>query len=131
MPYLFVVLTLVSAQVIQLVRYLFDDMRGYLGNVSVRLEIASRNVKRKLRTVKDTLEDEQIVGYDLLDVVRNEDLIVIELYLPLDGFIFVSELGEVEDTLEVKGIVGIYMNMEKGLAIVGKDLSVELAVFLV
>ena len=131
MPYLFVVLTLVSAQVIQLVRYLFDDMRGYLGNVSVRLEIASRNVKRKLGTVKHTLEDEQIVGYDLLDVVRNEDLIVIELYLTLDGFIFVSKLGEVEDTLEVKGIVGIYMNMEKGLAIVGKDLSVELAVFLV
>lgn len=64
-------------------------MCGYLRHVAVCLKIASRDVERKLRTIKHALEYKQIIGYNLFYVVCDKHLIVVKLYLTLDVAVFV------------------------------------------
>ena len=105
-------------------------MGCYLRHISAVLEIASRNVQRKLGAVENAAEHQQIFGYYFLYVVRNEYLIVIELHLSLDALEFALYLREIEDSLEVERVVGAEVNVEKRLAVVGEHLFIELAVIL-
>ena len=93
------------------------------------MEIASGYVEGKLGAVKYTLENEQILGNYLLDVVCNVYLIIIKLYLSLNSLILVGKLRKIQDSFEIKRIISVYVNMEEGVLKVVEDLLVKIGIF--
>ena len=71
------------------------------------MQVAAGDVQRQLGAIQNALEHEQVLGDDFLDVVRHEDLVVVELDLALHGLVLVAQAGEVQDTLEVEGVIGV------------------------
>ena len=92
-------------------------MRAYLAYVCAVLQIASRNVERQVWTVKHAAEHKHIFGYDLFYIVGNENGVIIQLDLALKRFKLAVDSREIENSLEVERIVGVYMNVEKRVAL--------------
>ena len=130
-PIFFIGLALIFEDLMQLVRNLLGDVLGDHLDLAVILQKAARNIQRHIRAVDDTFEQQQKFRDDLLDVVRNEDLIAVKFDLTGDELQFILLLREVEDTLEVKWVVDVEVNPEQRLIEIHKDFVVKRLVFLV
>ncbi len=130
-PVFFVILTLRSEERLQFVGYLSSDIIRNLTDISVILQKASGYVQRNVRTIDHALQEKQKLRNDLLDVVCNKNLIAIELDLAFRRLKFVSKLGEVENPLEMEGIIHVQMNPEQRLLIVCKHLMIEFLVLFI
>ena len=95
------------------------------------MQIASGYVQGKLGTVQNALEHQKILGDYFLDVISHKYLVVIKLNLALDGFVFVGQLGKIENTLEVEGVICVDVDPEQRLAVIMEHLAVELLVVLI
>ena len=91
---------------------------------------ADRDVQGQFGAVQNSAEHQEIFGDDLLDVVCDEDLVVVEFDLALEILVVFPQFREEQDPLEIEGIVGVQVQMEERLAVVGKDLLIEFLVFL-
>ena len=70
-------------------------MSRKLLNVFILLQSGTGNVEREIGAVKASLEQEQKIGDDLFDVVRNEDLMVVYLDPSLKRLVNVVGLWEI------------------------------------
>ena len=129
-PVLLVIFFVGLAHAGQLVRDLLGDIVADLFGKAVVLQRASGDVQRQVGAVDDALEQHQVLGNDFLDVVRDEDLVVVELDHTFGGLILQVQLGEVQDALEVVGIVHVEVDPEQGLLVISEDVSVEFLVLL-
>ena len=114
----------------KLVADLFDDMRADFCDIRVRLQIASRNVKRHFGAVENTFEHKQIIGDYLFDIVRNENAVVEQFYLSLYALVCARHSREVKNTLEIQRIIRIQMNMEYRFTVIVEYLFIELVIIL-
>ena len=69
-------------------------------------------------------------GITFLDVVRDEHLVVVQLDLAFRGLVLVVDLREVQDALQVEGVVHVQVDPEQRLLVVQEDLAVEFLVLL-
>ena len=88
-------------------------MSRELPDVGVCLEVAPRDIERKLGAIKYALKHQKVIGKYLFYIVGYEYLIVVELYLTFDRLIFVCDTRKVQDALKVEGIVDIEMEPEQ------------------
>ena len=115
----------------QAVGHLAGDVGGHLLHVAVVLQEGARHVQRQVGAVDAALQQHQKLRNDLLDVVGHEHLVVVELDHALAGGELVLELGEVEDALQVKGILGVQVNPEQRIVHVVEHAVVEFLILLV
>ena len=106
-PVLLIVLAAVVELGEQAVGHLAGDVGRHLLHIPVVLQERAGDVERQVGAVDDALEQHEELGDDFLDVVRHEHLIVVQLDDALVGRELIFELGEVEDALEVEGILGV------------------------
>ena len=127
---LFVFFAFAGSQGAELVRYLFNYMCRDLFYICAVLKVAARYVERQLGAVYGAAEHKKVLRNDFLDVVGNEYLIVIQLYLPLKVLIFAVQLGEEEYTLEVERVVGVDVYPEERVVCIEEELMIEFDVLL-
>ena len=114
----------------KLVRHLLGDIFGNLLHKAVILQRASGHIQRQVRAVDDTLQQHQEFRNDFLDIICNKYLVVIQLYSSLDGFILHVNLGEVQNSLQVKRIIHVQMNPEQRLLVIMEYLAVKFQILL-
>ena len=129
-PVLLIVLPVGLAHAGQLVRHLLGDVVGNLLDKSIILQRASGYVQRQIRAVDDALQKKQELRNDFLDVIGDKYLVVVQLDHALGALILQVDLREVEDTLQVKGIIHVQVNPEQRLLVVVEYLAVELLILL-
>ena len=99
--------------------------------LSVVLQEASRNVERNVGAVDHAVEKHQELGNDFLDVVGDEHLIAIQLYLSLFQLnLLLLYLGKIENPLQAERIIHIEVNPKQRLVIIHKRVAVEILIFL-
>ena len=130
-PHLFKALAVILEERVQLVGNLFDDVRRDLGNIAVILQVASRNIEGQLGAVEHAAQHQEIFGDDFLDVVGNEYLVVVELDLSFHVGKLMREFREVQNALEVEGVVRLDVQPEERIVEVTEYLVVERFVLLV
>ena len=129
-PVLVILFLLGLAHAGELVRHLLGDVLGDLFHKAVVLEGAPGHVQRQIRTVNDTLQQQQEFRDHFLDIIRNKHLVVVQLDGSLNGLVLHIDLGEVQNSLEIERIVHIQVNPEQGLLVIVKDFPVKLQVLL-
>jgi len=82
------------------------------------LQEAARDVERQVRTVKDAFQKEEEFRDDLLDVVGDKDLVVVDFDPAFQALIDVVSFREIEDALEVEGVVDVKVDPEEWIAVV-------------
>ena len=130
LPVALVLAALVLEQPGETVGDLAGDVLGQLAHVAVVLQEGARDVQRQVGAVHHALEQQQELGDDLLDIVRDEHLVGVELDLALVGGKVVLEPREVQDAVQVEGIVGVEMDPEQRLLPLVEGVAVELLVLL-
>ena len=118
-------------QAVQLVRHLLGNMRADLFHISVVLQEGPADIQRQVGTVNHAPEQHQEFRNDFLDVVRYKYLPGKQLDLSLMGTEIVLQLREIQDTLQVEGVIHIQVNPEQRIVKVRKYLVVEGLVLLV
>ena len=106
-------------------------MRGDLADVAVVLQEGAADVQRDVGAVDHALEEHEEFGNDFLDVIRHEHLTGEQLDLTFAGAEILLQLGEVQDALEVEGIIDVEMDPEQRIVKVGEHAVVERLVLLV
>ena len=84
-------------------------------HVAVGLQVGARYVQWNILRIDDAVEERQKVGYDAFHIVCNEHLALVELNLVLLQLHVGLNLGEEQNTREIKGIVHIDVNVEEGI----------------
>ena len=130
-PVALVVLALVVELAGEAIGHLAGDVGGHLLDVAVVLQERAGDVQRQIRAVDHALEQQQEFRNDFLNIVRHEHLIVVELDHALAGGELVLDLREVQDALEVEGVLRVQMDPEQRLLVIVEHLVIERAVFLV
>ena len=129
-PVFLIAFTVCLAHTGQLVCHLLGNVIGNLPDKTIILQGRSGNVQRQVRTVDNALEQHQEFRNDFLNVICDEDLIVVELDGTFNGLILHVDPREIEDTLEVEGIVHVQMDPEERLLVIIENLAVEGFIFL-
>ena len=130
-PILFELLAVVVKEEVETVGDLLDDVGGYLADVGVVLQVAAGDVQGKLGAIQNALQVDQELGADFFDVVRHEHGVVEKTDLTLLGVEGVLAAGEVQDALEVQGVIGVDVHPEQRVGVIVELLAVELLVLLV
>ena len=130
-PVFFKILALCLAHADKLVRDFLGDIVGHLLDEPVILKCRTGYVQREIRAVHNTLECNHVLRHNLLDVVRDKDLIAVELDGSLDRLILSVDFREVQDSLHVERIIHVQMDPEQGLAVIIEHLAVEILVLVI
>ena len=111
-PFLLELLTLLLEDFFQSVGDLLGNIGADLLDVGVALQVAPGHIQRDVRGVDHAVKQSKEIRHYVVDVVRNEHLVAVELDLVLvDGHAFL-DLGEVKHAGEVERIVHVQMNPE-------------------
>ena len=105
-------------------------MGADLLHIAVVLQEGAAHVQGQVRAVDHAVEQHEELGDNLLDVIRHKHLAGEQLDLSLMGAEIVLELGEVQDALQVEGIVHVQVDPEQRI-LIAEQLVVEALVFLV
>ncbi len=95
------------------------------------MQEGAAHIQGQVRTVDHALQEHQEIRDDLLDVVGDEHLAGKQLDLALAGTEIVGDFGEIEDALQVEGIIHIQVHVEQRLVVHMENLLVEIPVFLI
>ena len=131
LPVFLVILALRVELAHQAIRHLAGDVIAHLAHVAIVLQERTGHVQRQVRAVDHALEQHQELRNDLLDVVRHEHLVVIQLDHALAGRELVLQLREVQNALQVERELRVQVNPEQRVVVVVEYVVVELPVFLV
>ena len=115
----------------KLVRDLLGDVILDLLYEAVVLQGGTADVQRKVRAVDHALHGHEELRDDLLDVVRDEHLVVVEFDRSVEAVVLRVDLRKIQDALQVERIIHVQMDPEQRLLIVMEGRAVELAVLLV
>ncbi len=129
-PLLLVLLAVVLEDVLQAVSHFLSNVSGYLLDVGVGLQITPGYVQGNIRGVYHTMQQGQEIGHDILYRIGDEHLVAVKLNLVLGHVQTVLDLGEIQDTGEVEGVVHIQMDVEQRFLQHRIELAVELHVVL-
>ena len=116
-------------QAVELVRHLLGDVGGELSDIPVVLQEAAADVQRQIGAIQHAAQQQQELRDDLLDVIGHEHLAVEQLDLPLLTAEILADTGEVQDALEVEGIVHVQVNPEQRLLKGVEQLAVGILIF--
>ena len=111
--------------------HLLRDILRNLLHIAVALEIRAAHVERNVGTVDDTMQERQEVGHNVFHRVCDKHLVAIELNLIAMDFDVILNLGEVQNTREIEGIVHIEVNPEEGFILHGIEIAIEIAIILI
>ena len=114
----------------QFVGDLFDDMFGDLLHLPIVLQKAARDVERDVGAVDDAVQEQQIFGDDFLYIVRDKDLIAVQLDFSALKFDFALDFREIQYPLEPERIIHIQMDPEQRVMIIMENFSVESEILL-
>ncbi len=98
-PVFLIILPVCLAHPGQLVCHLLRNIVGNLLYKAVILQCESRFVQRQIRSVAGSLEQHQEFRNYFFDIIRDEDLVVVQLDRAFDGIILGVDLREVQDAL--------------------------------
>ena len=94
------------------------------------MQEGTTHVQRQVGAVDYTLEQQQELGNNFLDVVRHENLAAEELDLSFMGAEVLTNLGEVQNPLQVERIVHVQVNPEQRVLKVREHPVIEALVLL-
>ena len=100
-------------QLVQLVRNLLGDVGIHFFHIAVILQCTSGNIQRHIGTVQNPLQEQQKFGDNLFYVIRNINLIAIELNLTVHHVHLLHQLREIENPFQTEGVIHIQMNPEQ------------------
>ena len=120
----------VLEDVLQSVGDFLGDVGGYLLDILIGLEIASRHIQRDVRRVDDSVQEGKEIRDDIVYMVGDEHLVAVELDVVLLNGHPVLYLREIEDAGKVEGVVDIQVDVEQGIFLHGIEVLVELHVVL-
>ncbi len=116
----------------ELVADLLADVAGDFLDVGVLLEVRAAHVQGDVRRINHAVKQRQEIGDDVLHVVRDEDLVGVEVDAVLLQVHLLLQLGEVEDARQVEGEVHVEVNVEQRvLEVHGVEVPVEFLVVFV
>ena len=130
-PLLLILLAVLLEDRVQAVGHFLGDVGGDLLHLAVALQIRTAHVQGDVWRVDHTVEQGEELRHDALHLVGDEDLVAVELDLVLLQLDVRLDLGEVEDTREVEGVVDVQVDPEQGLVRHGVEGAVERLVVLV
>ncbi len=112
-PLLLVIGTHGGEQLLQTVGHLAGYVARDLFDVGVALQVAARHVERDVGRIDHAVQQRQIFGYYAVDLVGDEDLVAVKLYLVLLNLEIVVYLGEIEYSRQVERIVDVHVDVEQ------------------
>ena len=124
-PVLLIIVALGIEQAGQLVGYLSGDVGGELLDIAVVLQETAADVQRQIGAVDHALEQHQELRDDFLDVIRHEDLTAEEFDLTFLGAEIIGQFGEIEDALEVEGIIDVQVDIKQRIVEGVEDIMIE------
>ena len=130
-PVGFILFALGVEQAVELVRHFFCDVGGQLLDIAVILQEGAAHVQGQVGAVDHALEQHQKFGNDLFDVVRHEHLAVEQLDFALLAAKVPLDPGEIQNALEVEGIIHVEMHPEQGILKGVEQLVIGVFVFLI
>ena len=77
------------------------------------MQVAARHVERDVGRIDHAVQQRQIFGYYAVDLVGDEDLVAVKLYLVLLNLEVVAYLGEIEYSRQVERIVDVHVDVEQ------------------
>ena len=80
-PFFFILLAVFLEDAVEAVGHFLGDVGGNLLHVGIALQIAAADVERDVGRVDDAMEQCEELGHDAVDLVGDEDLVAVELYL--------------------------------------------------
>ena len=117
---------------VQFVRDLLGDVAADFLHIGILLQVRTAYVQGDVRRVNDPVEQRQEIGDDVLYVVRNEDLVRVEVNLVTSQFHFLLQLREVEDSSQVEREVHVQVDVEERIFEVHRiEILVELRIVFV
>lgn len=122
---------LILKEALELVRHLLGDMHLHAAHRAIILQHGTGDVQGRSGQSITPLEQHEKLRDDLFNVLRHKDLVIIELDLPLHGGEVAVDLGEIEDALEVEGIIHVEVDPEERVLPCLEHLAVEGPVLLV
>ena len=129
-PVFFIVLPVGLVHAGKLVCDLLGNVSGNLLHKSVVLQRASGDIQRQIRTVDHTLQQHQVFGDDFFDIIRDEDLVVVQFDLAFNGVILCVDPREVQDSFQVKRVIHVQMDPEQRLLVIQEHVPVEFFILL-
>ena len=129
-PVFLIRLALGVEQPAELIRHLLGDVRGQLLDRAVVLQEGTADVQRQVRAVDNALQKRQEFRNNFLHVVRHEHLTREQLHLTFVLAEVVAEFREIQDALEVEGVVDVQMHPEQRI-FPAEHLVIEVDVLLV
>ena len=100
-------------QLVQLVRNLLGDVGIHFFHIAVILQCTSGNIQRHIGAVQNPLQEQQKFGDNLFYVIRNINLIAVQLYLAVHHVHLLHQLREIENPFQTEGVIHIQMNPEQ------------------
>jgi hypothetical protein len=92
------------------------------------LQIAARDVQRDIGAVNSSSQNHQIIGDEVFAVVGDKDSVTEKFDIAVIPIKTFGDLGEIEDPLEMEGIVDVEMDPENGVGFQGIQGAIELEV---
>ena len=126
-----VALRFIAVQLLEPIRHLLGHEAADRAHAPVGLQGRAAHVQRDVGRIDHAAQGQQVAGHHLLDRITHEHVVAVELDLPLLPVSPARELGEVEDALQVVGVVGVEVHPEQRVALEGVEVAVELDVVVV
>ena len=121
----------VTVEGLEAIPDLFGDVFGNAADGAIALEKATANIQGNIRTVDHPPQGQQEAGHYLFAVIGDKHLVAVELDAALGDVDVGLELGEVENAVDHKGVIGVEVNPQQGVFLEGVEVAVKLQIVLV
>src|SRR5690606_36527619 len=114
-PLLFEFFSVVLEKLGKLVRDLPGDVTVDFFHVGVTLQIAPRHVERNVRRIDHTVQQREKLRYYLTHLIRDKNLIGVQLYLVLLDLYAFADLWKIQDPCQIERVIDIEVDPEQRL----------------
>ena len=130
-PDLGVALRLIAVQLLEPVCHLLGHEPADRAHAPIGLQGRAAYVQGDVRRIDHTAQRQQVAGHHFLDRITHEHVVAVELDLALLPVGPAGGFGEVEDALQVVGVVGVEVHPQQRVALEGVEVAVELDVVVI
>ena len=121
----------IPLQFLQTITHLFGHKPANGAHPSVGLQGAAAHIEGDIWGIKHPTQGQEVAGHHLLNVVAYKNLVAVEPNFPLLPIPPTSELGKIENPLQVVGVVGVEVHPQEGIPLEGVEVAVEVDVVVV